>query len=115
MQKEGNQLLTIYGCRKSRSGTRLNLTLVRNEGVGGKEYFTACIKLDNSGKVKVKESKNKKGEDVYLLSVPVLTDKKPNVKTDEQFDAEFEEGLKKSEAKKPSVKKSKDDSDDMPF
>ena len=81
MENKGNQLLTIYGCRKSKSGTRLNLTLVRNEGDEvGKEFFTACIKLDNSGKVKVKEGKTKNGEEVYLLSVPVLTDKKADTK-----------------------------------
>ena len=95
MQKEGNQLLTIYGCRKSKSGTRLNLTLVNNEGEK-KTYYTACIKLDNSGKVKVKEGKNKNGEEVYLLSVPVLTDKNTNTKAD--------------------AKKSKDDNNgDLPF
>ncbi len=81
MENKGNQLLTIYGCRKSKSGTRLNLTLVNNEG-DKKTYYTACIKLDNSGKVKVKEGKTKKGEEVYLLSVPVLTDKKPDAKAD---------------------------------
>ena len=81
MENKGNQLLTIYGCRKSKSGSRLNLTLVRNEGDEvGKEFFTACIKLDNSGKVKVKEGKPKNGEEVYLLSVPVLTDKKADTK-----------------------------------
>ena len=97
MENKGNQLLTIYGCRKSKSGTRLNLTLVRNEGDEvGKEFFTACIKLDNSGKVKVKEGKTKNGEDVYLLAVPVLTDKKPDTKAD--------------------AKKSKDDNNgDLPF
>ena len=80
MENKGNQLLTIYGCRKSKSGTRLNLTLVRNEGELGKEFFTACIRLDNGGKVKVKEGKTKNGEEVYLLSVPVLTDKKADAK-----------------------------------
>ena len=79
MENQGNQLLTIYGCRKSKSGTRLIVTLVNNEG-DKKTYYTACIKLDNSGKVKVKEGKTKNGEEVYLLSVPVLTDKKADTK-----------------------------------
>lgn len=79
MENQGNQLLTIYGCRKSKSGTRLNLTLVSNEG-DKKTYYTACIKLDNSGKVKTKEGKTKNGEEVYILSVPVLTDKKADTK-----------------------------------
>ena len=94
MENQGNQLLTIYGCRKSKSGTRLNITLVNNEG-DKKVYYTACIKLDNSGKVKVKEGKTKNGEEVYLLCVPVLTDKKPDTKAD--------------------AKKSKANSDDLPF
>ena len=79
MENKGNQLLTIYGCRKSKSGTRLNLTLINNEG-DKKTYYTACIKLDNSGKVKVKEGRTMSGEEVYLLSVPVLTDKKADAK-----------------------------------
>ena len=79
MENKGNQLLSIYGCRKSKSGTRLNLTLVSNEG-DKKTYYTASIKLDNSGKVKVKEGKTKNGEEVYLLAVPVLTDKKAGTK-----------------------------------
>ena len=94
MENKGNQLLTIYGCRKSKSGSRLNLTLISNEGEK-KTYYTASIKLDNSGKVKVKEGKTKNGQEVYLLSVPVLTDKKADTKAD--------------------AKKSKDDSEDMPF
>ena len=79
MEDKGNQLLTIYGCRKSKSGSLWNLTLVNNEG-DKKTYYTACIKLDNSGKVKVKEGKTKNGQEVYLLSVPVLTDKKADTK-----------------------------------
>lgn len=79
MENKGNQLLSIYGCRKSKSGTRLNVTLVANDG-DKKTYFTASVKLDNSGKVKVKEGKTKNGEEVYLLSVPVLTDKKADAK-----------------------------------
>ena len=94
MENKGNQLLSIYGCRKSKSGSHLNLTLVKNEG-DKKTFYTACIKLDNSGKVKAKEGKTKNGQEVYLLSVPVLTDKKADTKAD--------------------AKKSKDDSDDMPF
>ena len=92
MENKGNQLLSIYGCRKSKSGSRLNVTLVNNDG-DKKTYYTASIKLDNSGKVKVKEGKTKNGQEVYLLSIPVLTDKKTD------------------------TKKAKDDSnsDDMPF
>lgn len=72
-------MLTIYGCRKSKSGTRLNITLVNNEG-DKKTYYTACVKLDNSGKVKVKEERTKNGENFYLLSVPVFTENKPDDK-----------------------------------
>ena len=93
MENTGNQLLQIYGCRKSKSGTRLNVTLVNNDG-DKKTYYTASIKLDNSGKIKVKEGKTKNGQEVYLLSVPVLTD-----------------------TKKADTKKAKDDSNngDLPF
>ena len=87
--EKGNQMLTIYGCRKSKSGSYLNVTLVRNEGES-KTYYTACVKLDNSGKVKAKEGKTKDGHDVYLLSIPVLTPKKAdNVKDDTKENLPF--------------------------
>ena len=79
--EKGNQMLSIYGCRKSKSGNHLNITLVGNEGEK-KVYFTACVKLDNSGKVKAKEGKTKEGHEVYLLSIPVLTPKKTEAKPD---------------------------------
>ena len=90
MENKGNEMLTIYGCRKSKSGKYLNITLVRNEGEK-KSYFTACVKLDNSGKVKTKEGKTKEGHDVYLLSIPVLTPKKAEVKADNAKDDTKEE------------------------
>lgn len=80
--EKGNQMLSIYGCRKSKSGAYLNVTLVRNEGEK-KSYFTACVKLDNSGKVKTKEGKTKEGHEVYLLSIPVLTPKKTDTVKDD--------------------------------
>lgn len=80
--EKGNQVLTIYGCRKSKSGSYLNVTLVRNEGEK-KSYYTACVKLDNSGKVKAKEGKTKDGHDVYLIAVPVLTPKKTDTAKDD--------------------------------
>ena len=87
--EKGNQMLTIYGCRKSKSGSYLNVTLVRNEGES-KTYYTACVKLDNSGKVKAKEGKTKDGHDVYLLSIPVLTPKKADsVKDDTKENLPF--------------------------
>ena len=82
METKGNQMLTIYGCRKSKSGSYLNVTLVRNE-VEKKVYFTACVKLDNSGKVKAKEGKTKEGHDVYVIAVPVLTPKKTDTTKDD--------------------------------
>ena len=78
--EKGNQMLSIYGCRKSKSGNYLNVTLIGNEGEK-KVYFTACVKLDNSGKVKAKE-----GHEVYLLSIPVLTPKKAEAKADNAKD-----------------------------
>lgn len=87
--EKGNQMLTIYGCRKSKSGSYLNVTLVRNEGES-KTYYTACVKLDNSGKVRAKEGKTKDGHDVYLLSIPVLTPKKADsVKDDTKENLPF--------------------------
>ena len=83
--EKGNQMLSIYGCRKSKSGNHLNITLIGNEGEK-KVYFTACVKLDNTGKVKAKESKTKEGHEVYLLSIPVLTPKKAEVKADNAKD-----------------------------
>lgn len=83
--EKGNQMLSIYGCRKSKSGNYLNVTLIGNEGEK-KFYYTACVKLDNSGKVKVKEGKTKGGLDVYLLSIPVLTPKKTEAKADSAKD-----------------------------
>ena len=79
--EKGNQMLSIYGCRKSKSGNYLNVTLIGNEGEK-KFYYTACVKLDNSGKVKTKEGKTKEGHEVYLLSIPVLTPKKTEAKAD---------------------------------
>ena len=83
--EKGNQMLTFYGCRKSKSGNYLNVTLVRNEGEK-KFYYTACVKLDNSGKVKTIPSKTKEGHEVYLLSIPVLTPKKTEAKADNAKD-----------------------------
>ena len=83
--EKGNQMLSIYGCRKSKSGNYLNVTLIGNEGEK-KVYYTACVKLDNSGKVKTKEGKTKEGHDVYLLSIPVLTPKKAEAKADSAKD-----------------------------
>ena len=83
--EKGNQMLSIYGCRKSKSGNYLNVTLIGNEGEK-KFYYTACVKLDNSGKVKTKEGKTKEGHEVYLLSIPVLTPKKAEVKADSAKD-----------------------------
>ena len=88
--EKGNQMLSIYGCRKSKSGNHLNITLIGNEGEK-KVYFTACVKLDNSGKVKTKEGKTKEGHEVYLISIPVLTPKKAEVKADSAKDDTKEE------------------------
>ena len=48
-----NELLTIYGAKVSKDGKKVILTLVKGHDAD-KEFYSACVKLDNSGKVKVK-------------------------------------------------------------
>ena len=46
-----NTLLTIYGARISKSGKYINLTLVNGEGET-KQFYTACVKIDNKAKTR---------------------------------------------------------------
>ena len=46
------KLLSIYGCRKTKNGNKLNITLVGNDEKGNKTFYNALVKLDNTGKVK---------------------------------------------------------------
>lgn len=88
MENKGNALLSVYGCRKSKNGSRVNITLIGNED-NNKSYYTACVKLDNSGKVKAKETQLKDGKKVFAIYIPILEDKpkeekpRPDITTDD--------------------------------
>lgn len=84
-----NKLLTIYGCKVSKDGNKLVLTLVEGRD-DDKNYYNACIKLDNTGKTHVKLDKDKKH---YLIKVAILkdekqTDKKKQTKSKEDVEVE---------------------------
>lgn len=75
-----NTLLSIYGARVSKDGKRINLTLC--EGKDDKRiFYCASVKLDNSGKVKVKLSDDKASA---IFKVAMLSNK-PIEKTDTEL------------------------------
>ena len=78
-------LLTIYGCKVSKDGKKLVLTLVEGHD-DDKTYYNACIKLDNTGKTHVKLDKDKKH---YLIKVELLNDQ-PKKKQTKSKDADVE-------------------------
>lgn len=63
------KLLSIFGAKISKDGNKLVLTLVSGEDKE-REYYNACIKLDNSQKTKVKVEK-----DVAILKVKMLKER----------------------------------------
>lgn len=69
MPKSNNTLFGIYGCRHSKDGKRLNITLISGEN-DNKSYATVSLKLDDK---RVKEVKGGKG---YWVFVKMLGDKK---------------------------------------
>lgn len=71
-----NKLLTIYGARLSKSKKHITLTLVEGEG-DKKQFFTACVKLDEDAK-----THGSIDGDEAIIIVPLL---KPN-KADEVKD-----------------------------
>ena len=73
-----NTLLTINGARKSKNGKYINLTLVSGEGQD-KQFYTACVKFDNSKRVS-----GRIDEDTAIIFVPLLTEKS-------QVNQEFDE------------------------
>ena len=81
-----NPLLTIYGCKVSKDGKKLVLTLVEGRD-DDKNYYNACIKLDNSGKTHAKLDKDKKH---YLIKVELLKGDKPAKKQTKSKDADVE-------------------------
>lgn len=72
-----NTLLTIYGARKSKNGKYINLTLISGEGQD-KQFYTACVKFDNSKRVSGRIE-----DDAAVIFVPLLTD---NKKATEEMD-----------------------------
>ena len=84
-KEEKNPLLTIYGCKVSKDGKKLVLTLVEGHDED-KNYYNACIKLDNTGKTHVKLDKDKKH---YLIKVELLNDQ-PKKKQTKSKDADVE-------------------------
>lgn len=48
-----SKLLSFYGARVSEDGTKLVVTLIGGEGEQ-KEFYTACVKLNNSQKTHAK-------------------------------------------------------------
>ena len=86
MANTENTLLTIYGCKVSKDGKKLVLTLVQGRD-DDKTYYNACIKLDNSGKTHAKIEKDKKHA---LIKVEMLKGDKPAKKQTKSKDADVE-------------------------
>lgn len=88
MAKENttNSLLTIYGCKLSKDGKRLVITLVNGED-DNKQYYSACIKLDNTQKTKATISKDKKHG---IVKIEMLKEEKKQTKKQKKEDVEVE-------------------------
>ena len=70
------KLLSIFGAKVSKDGTKLVLTLVSGEDES-KQFYNACIKLDNSQKTRAKVEKDGKHA---LIKVVMLENKQPKAK-----------------------------------
>lgn len=81
-----NKLLTIYGARLSKSGQHINLTLVEGEG-DQKQFYTACVKVDEEAKTHGSIEGNE-----ATIVVPLLQDKK-KVDDFDQLDEVTDEDL----------------------
>ena len=68
-----SKLLSIFGAKVSKDGTKLVLTLVSGEDET-KQFYNACIKLDNSQKTHAKVEKDGKHA---LIKVVMLENKQP--------------------------------------
>ena len=68
-----SKLLSIFGAKVSKDGTKLVLTLVSGEDES-KQFYNACIKLDNSQKTHAKVEKDGKHA---LIKVVMLENKQP--------------------------------------
>lgn len=71
------KLLSIFGAKVSKDGTKLVLTLVCGEDES-KQFYNACIKLDNSQKT---HAKVEKGGKHALIKVVMLENKQPKAET----------------------------------
>lgn len=67
------KLLSIFGAKISKDGTKLVLTLVSGEDES-KQFYNACIKLDNSQKTHAKVEKDGKHA---IIKVVMLENKQP--------------------------------------
>ena len=65
--KSDNALYSIYGARMSKSGKRVNVSLVKGNG-DEKQWASVSIALENDGKVKVKVK-----DDYAIIKVPFLS------------------------------------------
>ena len=68
--------MTIYGARISKSGKHINLTLVSGEG-DKKQYFTACVKIDEDAK-----TRGSIEDDEAIIVVPMLHNEKEKPQDD---------------------------------
>ena len=71
------KLLSIFGAKVSKDGTKLVLTLVSGEDES-KQFYNACIKLDNSQKTRAKVEKDGKHA---LIKVAMLENKQLKAKS----------------------------------
>ena len=71
------KLLSIFGAKVSKDGTKLVLTLVSGEDES-KQFYNACIKLDNSQKTRAKVEKDGKHA---LIKVVMLEHKQLKAKS----------------------------------
>ncbi len=76
---EKSKLLSIFGAKFSKDGTKLVLTLVSGEDET-KQFYNACIKLDNSQKTRAKVEKDGKHA---LIKVVMLENKQPKAKVND--------------------------------
>lgn len=76
---EKSKLLSIFGAKVSKDGTKLVLTLVSGEDET-KQFYNACIKLDNSQKTHAKVEKDGKHA---LIKVVMLENKQPKAEAND--------------------------------
>lgn len=81
-REDNNGLFSIYGCRLSKSGERLNVIILRGDE-NSKEWATISLKLDTKkSKVKAKIK-----DDIGYIAIPMLQDFGDSDEDDEDDDA----------------------------